>query len=164
MGKATNPRKVKDNEAIAIARSLRTSPRKLNLLAQLIRGKKASDALTILSFDKHRMAIDVKKTLQSAVANAENNHQLDVDRLVVVEASVGRAFVMRRYHTRGRGRGAPIEKPFSNLRIIVREQDEVKKEAKKGKKTAAKSAKPETKAEGAKPAAKKTSTAKAKKE
>ncbi len=123
MGKQANPRKVKDNEALAIARTLRTSPRKLNLVARLIRGCKVGEALRRLSFDKHRMALEVKKVLQSAVANAENNHQLDVDRLVVAEASVGRAFVMRRYHARARGRGAPVEKPFSNLRMVVREED-----------------------------------------
>ncbi len=128
MSKKANPRKVKDNEAIAIAKSIRTSARKLNLVAQMIRGKKAAAALTILSFDPHRMAIEVKKTLQSAIANAENNHQLDVDRLIVAEASVGRAFVMKRMHPRGRGRSAGIEKPFSHLRIVVREVDEVKKE------------------------------------
>lgn len=145
MGKAANPRKVADNEAIAIARSIRTSPRKLNLVAQMIRGKKASDALVMLTFDPHRVAQHVKKTLQSAVANAENNHQLDVDRLVVAEASVGRAFVMKRFHTRGRGRSAGIEKPFSNLRVVVREAEEVKKEKKKAtKKPAAKSAKTES--------------------
>jgi large subunit ribosomal protein L22 len=127
MSKQANPRKVKDNEALAIATSLRTGARKLNLLAQLIRGKKASAALTMLSFDPHRMAIEVKKLLQSAVANAENNHQLDVDRLIVAEASVGRAFVMKRHHARGRGKSAGIEKPFSNMRIVVREVDEVKK-------------------------------------
>ncbi len=146
MGKAANPRKVADNEAIAIARSIRTSPRKLNLVAQMIRGKKASDALVMLTFDPHRVAQHVKKTLQSAVANAENNHQLDVDRLVVAEASVGRAFVMKRFHTRGRGRSAGIEKPFSNLRVVVREAAEVKKEKKKAAKkpAAAKSAKTES--------------------
>jgi large subunit ribosomal protein L22 len=158
MGKQANPRKVKDNEAIAIGKSLRSSPRKLNLLAQMIRGKKAADALTMLSFDTHRMAVEVKKVLQSAVSNAENNHQLDVDRLVVVEASVGRAFALRRFHARGRGRGAPIEKPSSHLRVVVREQDD-KKEAKKASK---KSAKHEAKPAASK--AKKTSTPKAKKE
>jgi large subunit ribosomal protein L22 len=161
MGKQANSRKVKDNEAIAIGKGLRSSPRKLNLLAQLIRGKKAADALVMLSFDTHRMAIEVKKVLQSAVSNAENNHQLDVDRLVVVEASVGRAFALRRFHARGRGRGAPVEKPFSHLRVVVREQDDKKKEAKKAapKKSAAQ---PEAKA--AAPKAKKPSTSKAKKE
>jgi large subunit ribosomal protein L22 len=145
MGKAANPRRVGDNEALAYGRVIRTSPRKLNLVAQLIRGKKAAQALTLLTFDKHRVSQHVKKVLQSAVANAENNHQLDVDRLVVVEASVGRAFVMKRFHTRGRGRSAGIEKPFSNLRVVVREVEEVKKEKKKvAKKPAA--AKPSAKA------------------
>lgn len=139
MGKAVNPRKVADNEAFAVMRGLRTSPRKLNLVAQMIRGKKAAQALTLLSFDKQRVSQHVKKVLMSAVANAENNHQLDVDRLVVVEASVGRAFVMKRFHTRGRGRSAGIQKPFSHLRVVVREMEEVKKEKKKAaKKPAAK--------------------------
>ncbi|HVY13252.1 MAG TPA: 50S ribosomal protein L22 [Alphaproteobacteria bacterium] len=138
MGKKANTRKVKDNEAMAVARSIRTSPRKLNLVAQMIRGKKASVALNILSFDKHRMAIEVKKVLQSAVANAENNHQLDVDRLVVAEASVGRAFVIKRFHARARGRGAPIEKPFSNIRVVVREEERQAKPEAKAKKSAPK--------------------------
>lgn len=141
MGKAAQPRALKDNEAMAYGRTIRTSPRKLNLVAQMIRGKKAADALVRLAFDKHRIAREVYKILQSAVANAENNHQLDVDRLVVAEASVGKAFVIKRFHARARGRGAPIEKPFSNLRLIVREVEEVKKirkPAAKKQKTAAK--------------------------
>lgn len=133
MGKEAKPRALKDNEAMAYARTLRTSPRKLNLVAQMIRGKKASAALTMLAFDKHRIAKEVHKVLQSAVANAENNHQLDVDQLVVAEASVGRAFVMKRFHARGRGRGAGIEKPYSNLRVIVREVAEEDTKAKKAK-------------------------------
>ena len=147
MGKAANPRKVADNEAIAYGRAIRSSPRKLNLVAQLIRGKKASAALTLLSFDKQRVSQHVKKVLQSAVANAENNHQLNVDRLMVVEASVGRAFVMKRFHTRGRGRSAGIEKPFSNIRVVVREVEDVKKEKKKA-------AKPSTASAAKKPSAK----------
>lgn len=130
MGKSANPRPVADNEAMALASTIRGSARKINLVAQMIRGKKASDALQMLSFSPKRHAQDVKKVLQSAIANAENNHQLDVDRLVVTEATVGRAFVMKRYHARARGRGAPIEKPFSNLRVIVREVEEQKKEKK----------------------------------
>ncbi|MBI3418832.1 MAG: 50S ribosomal protein L22 [Proteobacteria bacterium] len=168
MGKKANTRKVKDNEAIAVARNLRTSPRKLNLLAQLIRGKKAAEALTLLSFDKHRMALDVKKTLQSAVANAENNHQLDVDRLIVIEASVGRAFVMKRYQARARGRGAGIEKPFSHLRVVVREEQKSEIRGQKSEKKQSQVKKPEAKTES-KPAAKapakkSTPTAKAKKD
>jgi large subunit ribosomal protein L22 len=150
MSKKANPRKVKDNEALAIATSLRTSARKLNLLAQMIRGKKAAAALTMLSFDPHRMAIEVKKVLQSAVANAENNHSLDVDRLIVAEASVGRAFVMKRHHARGRGKSAGIEKPFSNLRIVVREVEEVKKAKITSKKPGASEAKPAAKSTAAK--------------
>ncbi len=160
MGKAANPRKVADNEAIAIARSIRTSPYKLNLVAELIRNRKAADAITALTFDDHRVAQHVKKTLQSAVANAENNHQLDVDRLYVVQATVGRALVMKRFHTRGRGRSAGIQKPFSNLRIVVREMDQApvkgKHKAKTVKKLAAKAeAAKARKSSSAKPKAKK---------
>jgi len=133
MGKAAQPRVLAENEALATARTIRTSPRKLNLVAQMIRGKKAADALVHLAFDKHRIAREVYKVLQSAIANAENNHALDVDRLVVAEASVGKAFVIKRFHARARGRGAPIEKPFSNLRVIVREVVEVKKVRKPAK-------------------------------
>ncbi|HEU0117166.1 MAG TPA: 50S ribosomal protein L22 [Alphaproteobacteria bacterium] len=110
--------------ALAKARTLRTSARKLNLVAASIRGKDASTALTQLRFEKRRIAQDVKKVLQAAVANAENNHGLDVDKLYVAEAWVGRAFVMKRFHTRGRGRSAGIEKPFSNLTIVVKERGE----------------------------------------
>jgi large subunit ribosomal protein L22 len=140
MGKSANPRQVNDNEAMAIARTIRTSARKLNLVAQSIRGKKAADAINILNFSPRRIAIEVKKVLESAIANAENNHQLDVDRLVVVEATAGRAFVMKRFHARARGRGAPIEKPFSNLRVVVREMEEIKKVKKAAKKTGDKTA------------------------
>lgn len=137
MGKSANPRPVADNEAIALATTIRGSARKINLVAQMIRGKKAADALIMLNFCPKRHAQDVKKVLQSAIANAENNHQLDVDRLIVAEATVGRAFVMKRYHARARGRGAPIEKPFSNLRVIVREVEEKKKVKKTSRKAAA---------------------------
>ena len=124
MGKSKNPRALKDNEAKAIARMLRVSPQKLNLVAQLIRGKKVGKALADLTFSKKRIAIDVKKTLESAVANAENNHDLDVDSLVVAEAFVGKALVMKRFAARGRGRSSRIEKPFANLTIVVREVEE----------------------------------------
>jgi len=122
MGQSPNPPRVADNEAVALGQMIRGSARKLNLVAQLIRGKSASRALADLAFCKRRMARDVSRVLQAAIANAENNHQLDVDRLVVVEATVGRALVMKRFHARARGRGARVEKPFSNLRVIVRER------------------------------------------
>ena len=126
MGKASTPRRIADNEALARAKAIRISPQKLNLVAALIRGKKVENALAELSFSNRRVAADIRKVLQSAIANAENNHQLDVDQLVVSEASVGRAFKMRRWRARARGRGAQIEKPFSNLTIIVRENEEHK--------------------------------------
>ncbi len=124
MGKPSRGRTLKDNEARAFARAIRVSPRKLNLVAELIRGKNAAKALAELTFSKRRIAGTVRKVLQAAIANAENNHQLDVDRLFVAEASVGRAFAMRRFHARGRGRGASIVKPFSHLTVIVREREE----------------------------------------
>ena len=124
MGKPAAPRRLGDDEAAAFLRGLRISPRKLNLVAQTIRGKNASDALAALTFSHRRIARDVKKVLQAAIANAENNHQLDVDRLYVKEATVGRAFVMKRFHTRGRGRSARIEKYFSHLTLVVRERAE----------------------------------------
>jgi large subunit ribosomal protein L22 len=124
MGKKATPRRLEDNEAMAYAATIRTSPRKLNLLAQLIRGLEAEKALAELSFSRRRIAGEVKKVLAAAIANAENNHQLDVDRLYVAEATVGRGLVMKRFHARARGRGARIEKPYSNLRIIVRERSE----------------------------------------
>jgi large subunit ribosomal protein L22 len=113
----------KTGGALAKASTLRTSARKLNLVAASIRGKSAAAALTQLTFEKRRIAVEVKKVLQAAVANAENNHNLDVDKLYVAEAWVGRAFVMKRFHTRGRGRSAGIEKPFSNLTIVVKERE-----------------------------------------
>ena len=116
----------KEKGALAKASSLRSSARKLNLVAASIRGKTAASALTQLTFEKRRIAVDVKKVLQAAVANAENNHGLDVDKLYVAEAWVGRAFVMKRFHTRGRGRSAGIEKPFSNLTIVVKEREDGK--------------------------------------
>jgi large subunit ribosomal protein L22 len=121
MGKAATPRALPDNEAKAVARMIRVSPQKLNLVAQLIRGKKVSTALADLEFSRKRIARDVRKCLESAIANAENNHNLDVDDLVVKEAFVGKALVLKRFHARARGRGARIEKPFSNLTIVVRE-------------------------------------------
>ena len=121
MSKEKTPRALKDNEAKAVARMLRVSPQKLNLLAQLIRGKKVDRALADLEFSRKRIAHEVKKTLESAIANAENNHGLDVDDLVVAQAFVGKALVMKRFHARARGRASRIEKPFSNLTIIVRE-------------------------------------------
>ncbi len=124
MGKAAAPRRLDDNEAMAYAKAIRTSPRKLNLVAQMIRGKDAAAALTDLAFSRRRIAVDVRKVLQAAIANAENNHQLDVDRLVIAEATVGRAFVMKRFRPRARGRVGRIQKPFSNLTVIVRERDE----------------------------------------
>ncbi len=126
MGKPANPRRQAETEALAFARAIAVSARKLNLVAQTIRGKTASAALAELTFSPRRVARDVKKVLQSAIANAENNHQLDVDRLYVKEATVGRAFSMKRFHARGRGRAARIEKYFSNLTVIVREREEEK--------------------------------------
>ena len=126
MGKAATPRALPDNEAKAVARMIRVSPQKLNLVAQLIRGKKVATALADLEFSRKRVARDVRKCLESAIANAENNHNLDVDDLVVKEAFVGKALVMKRFHARARGRGARIEKPFSNLTIVVREVAEQK--------------------------------------
>jgi len=124
MGKPKRERVLKDNEAQAVLRMVRTSPRKLNLVAQLIRGKKVSVALADLEFSRRRIAGAVKKTLQSAIANAENNHQLDVDSLIVAEAHVGKALVMKRFQARARGRVGRIEKPFSNLTVVVREVEE----------------------------------------
>jgi len=121
MSKEKTERALKDNEAKAVARMLRVSPQKLNLLAQLIRGKKVETALADLEFSRKRVAFDVKKALESAIANAENNHSLDVDDLVVAEAFVGKALVMKRFSARARGRSGRIQKPFSNLTIILRE-------------------------------------------
>jgi large subunit ribosomal protein L22 len=121
MGKRARERVLSDNEAKAVARLLRISPQKLNLVAGLIRGKKVASALADLEFSRKRIARDVRKCLESAIANAENNHDLDVDDLVVAEAYVGKALVMKRFHARGRGRAGGILKPFSNLTIVVRE-------------------------------------------
>ena len=124
MGKIAAERLLEDNEAMAYARQLRTSPQKLNLVAEQIRGKDCEKALAELSFSRRRIAGAVKKVLESAIANAENNHQLDVDRLYVSEASVGKSVVMKRWRPRARGRVGRIVKPFSNLRVIVREREE----------------------------------------
>jgi large subunit ribosomal protein L22 len=124
MGKPKHERDLSEQQAMAMARLLRTSPRKLNLLAQLIRGRKANDALNQLTFSRRGIAGDVKKVLMSAIANAENNHNLDVDRLVVSEASVGKSMVMKRFRARARGRAGRIEKPFARLRIVVEEREE----------------------------------------
>jgi len=121
MSKPAAPRRVGEKEALAVATTVRGSPYKLNLVAGLIRGKKAGDALNILTFSKKAMAVDVRKVLASAIANAENNHNLDVDALVVAEASVGKSFTMKRFATRGRGKSTRILKPFSRVRIVVRE-------------------------------------------
>jgi large subunit ribosomal protein L22 len=125
MSKPQSPRRVGDKEALAVATTIRGSAQKLNLVAALIRGKKAGHALNVLSFSKRAMAVDVKKVLASAIANAENNHNLDVDALVVAEASVGKALSMKRFATRARGRSARIVKPFSRLRVVVREVEDV---------------------------------------
>jgi large subunit ribosomal protein L22 len=124
MGSEKNPRRVADNEAMAVLRMLRTSPQKLNLVAGLIRGKKVDKALADLTFSKRRIAGDVKKCLQSAIANAENNHNLDVDNLVVAEAWVGKNLVMKRGRPRARGRFGKIMKPFSEITIKVRQTGE----------------------------------------
>ena len=121
MGKPKHERALKDNEARAVLRRVRTSPQKLNLVAQLIRGKKASVALADLEFSRKRIAGEVRKTLQSAISNAENNHDLDVDSLIVAEAHVGKSLVMKRFRARARGRVGRIDKPFSNLTVVVRE-------------------------------------------
>ena len=124
MGKRKAPRRLSDNEAMAVGRMLRGSPQKLNLVAQTIRGQKVDKALVSLQFSQRKAAEDVKKVLQSAIANAENNHGMDVDNLVVAEASVGKSLVMKRFRPRARGRTGKILKPFSRIRIVVREAEE----------------------------------------
>jgi large subunit ribosomal protein L22 len=159
MGKEARARVLADNQAKAIGYNLRTSPRKLNLVAQTIRGKRAEHALNELTFSPKRIAHEVKKVLQSAIANAENNHDLDVDDLVVKEASVGKNMVLQRFHARARGRGASVEKPFAQITIVVEELREKKDaEAKAPAKGKAKSKgkAPAKKAAAKKPAAKKT--------
>ena len=124
MSKQSAPRRVGDKEALAVGNTIRGSARKLNLVAQMIRGKKVEQALSILKFSPKGMSVDVYKVLASAVANAENNHNLDVDSLVVAEASVGKSISMKRFVTRARGRSSRIVKPFSRIRVVVREQEE----------------------------------------
>ena len=124
MSKSVSPRRVGDKEALAVGNTIRGSARKLNLVAGLIRGKKVEAALNILKFSTKGMAPEVSKVLASAIANAENNHNLDVDALVVAEASVGKSITLKRFATRARGRSTRIEKPFSRLRVVVREQEE----------------------------------------
>ncbi|MGE0223381.1 MAG: 50S ribosomal protein L22 [Acetobacteraceae bacterium] len=129
MSKPSHPRGLADNEAQAIVSNLRVSPRKLNVVAGMIRNLPAGRAIATLTFSKRRIAQQVKKALESAIANAENNHQLDVDRLVVTRAEVGRSIVMRRFHARGRGRAARVEKWFSHLKIVVSERTQDSGEA-----------------------------------
>ena len=124
MGKAKAGRRLQYNEAKAVARNVRVSPQKLNLVASMIRGKKVERALADLEFSRKRISQTVRKTLESAIANAENNHDLDVDSLIVAEAHVGKSIVMKRFRARGRGRASRVEKPFSHLTIIVREVEE----------------------------------------
>lgn len=129
MGKLARSRTLNESQARAVGRNVRSSPRKLNLVAQSIRGKTAEQALNALTFSPKRVAKLVKKVLQSAIANAENNHELDVDDLVVTEASVGKNMVLKRFHARARGRGARVEKPFSQITIVVEEKREEKPKA-----------------------------------
>ena len=129
MSKPKSPRRVGDNEALSVGTTIRGSAQKLNLVAALIRGRKVEEALNILSFSKRAMAVDARKVLASAIANAENNHNLDVDALIVHEASVGKSITMKRFHTRGRGKSTRILKPISRLRIVVREVTEQAGEA-----------------------------------
>ncbi|MBT4083087.1 MAG: 50S ribosomal protein L22 [Alphaproteobacteria bacterium] len=124
MGKQSVARSLPDTDARAVSSNLRVSPQKLNLVAQMIRGKNVDSALAQLTFSKRRIAVDVKKALQSAIANAENNHQLDVDRLFVAEAFVGKKMVMKRWRARARGRVGKIQKPFSVITVVVREREE----------------------------------------
>ena len=123
MGKEKNKRRELDNEAKVILKNVRVSPQKLNLVAQMIRNQSASKALSILQFSKRRISNDVEQALRSVIANAENNHSLDIDKLVVKEAYVGKGVVMKRFHARARGRGAKIIKPFSHLTILLSEQE-----------------------------------------
>ena len=124
MSKPKAPRRVGEKEALSVGTTIRGSAQKLNLVAALIRGRKVEEAMNILSFSKRAMAVDARKVLASAIANAENNHNLDVDALVVAEASVGKSISMKRWHARGRGKSTRIIKPFSRLRIVVREAEE----------------------------------------
>ena len=161
MGKDSRARVLADHQAMAVARNIRVSPRKLNLVAQMIRGKKVDRALNVLTFSQKRIASVVKKTLQSAIANAENNHDLDVDDLVVKEASVGKNLVMKRFHARARGNAGGIEKFFSQITIVVEEKreeapkEEIKAAAPVGKAAKKTSGQSKAKAPAKKPAAKK---------
>ena len=155
MGKESRARVLADHQAVAIGRNIRVSPRKLNLVAQQIRGKKVDRALNELTFTAKRIARDVKKVLQSAIANAENNHDLDVDDLVVREASVGKNLVMKRFHARARGNSGGIEKFFSQITIVVEEKREADKKAGKAEEA------PEAKADAKKSSGKKTPAKKA---
>jgi large subunit ribosomal protein L22 len=150
MSKQARARSLSDIQARAIGRNIRVSPRKLNLVAQSIRGKSAEAALAMLAFSPKRIARDVKKILESAIANAENNHDLDVDSLVVTEASVGKAMVMKRFHPRARGRSAGIQKPFSHITIMVEEKKQDAKAKSEDKAGAKAPGKNKAKAEGAK--------------
>jgi large subunit ribosomal protein L22 len=156
MGKPKRERSLSDSEAQAVARNLRVSPRKLNLVAGLIRGKAVDTALADLEFSRKRIAQDVRKCVMSAVANAENNHGLDVNELVVSEAFVGKNLIMRRFQARGRGRASSITKPFSQITVIVRQKAEEEGEPKAKKKSKAAAGKPAKEAKGA--AAKKQAT------
>jgi len=162
MGKQSRARVLADHQAMAVARNIRVSPRKLNLVAQMIRGKKVDRALNVLTFSQKRIAGVVKKTLQSAIANAENNHDLDVDDLVVKEASVGKNLVMKRFHARARGNAGGIEKFFSQITIVVEEKreeapkEETKAAAPKGKTVKKTSGKAPAKKPAAKKAKKET--------
>ncbi|HTQ12854.1 MAG TPA: 50S ribosomal protein L22 [Rhizomicrobium sp.] len=140
MSKQSRARVLADNQARAVGYNIRVSPRKLNLVAQSIRGLRAEAALNTLTFSPKRIAGNVKKVLQSAIANAENNHDLDVDDLVVTEASVGKNMVLKRFHARARGRGAAVMKPFAQITIVVEEKREEKKEEPKGKNAPARKA------------------------
>jgi large subunit ribosomal protein L22 len=164
MGKPKRERSLSDSEAQAVARNLRVSPRKLNLVAGLIRGKPVDAAIADLEFSRKRIAQDVKKCVMSAVANAENNHGLDVNELVVSEAFVGKNLIMRRFAARGRGRASSITKPFSQITVIVRQkvEEEGAKPARKKSKAAAKPAAKEAKGASKKPAAAAKKSGKAK--
>jgi large subunit ribosomal protein L22 len=158
MGKPSHERRLSDTEAQAVARSLRISPQKLNLVAGMIRGKKVDQALAELEFSQKRIAGDVRKCVMSAVANAENNHSLDVNDLVVAEAYVGKNLIMKRFHARGRGRGSSIIKPFSQLTVVVRQVEQEKGEKKSAKKAAKKPDQGAAKKPAAKTAAKSKGT------
>ncbi len=151
MGTPKRKRSLANNEAKAVTKTLRVSPRKLNLVAGLIRGKKVDHALADLEFSRKRIAQDVRKCVMSAVANAENNHGLDVNELIIAEAHVGKNLVMKRFHARARGRAGGILRPFSQITVIVREKEEEKSAKPAKKKAASKAAKPEVGAKAAKP-------------